>query len=270
MIRLKMAHLNLEDPMMLPSLYISHGSPMLALEPGDSGPALKRLAAELVKPTAIIVVSAHWESTDLQVASHRAPETWHDFGGFPPELFAMKYPAPGDPALAARIVQLLAKHGLPAQLDAHRPFDHGAWVPLSLMYPAADIPVVQISLPSRIGPVGLSELGQALADLRSEDILIIGSGSITHNLRELDWQAGPESVEPWAKAFRGWMIEKLAAGDEDALFQYRQQAPYAVKNHPSDEHLLPLYVARGAGGRFSIAHQGWTLGALGMDIYRFD
>ena len=254
---------------MLPSLYISHGSPMLALEPGESGPALKRLAAQLAKPKAIVLLSAHWESADLRVASHPAPETWHDFGGFPRELYAVQYPAPGDPALAARIVQLLATHGLPAQLDAKRPFDHGAWVPLSLMYPAADIPVVQVSLPSQSGPAGLNEVGQALASLRSEGILIIGSGSITHNLRELDWQAGPESVEPWAKAFRDWMIEKLAADDVAALHQYRQQAPFAAKNHPSDEHLLPLYFARGAGGPFSIAHQGWTLGALGMDIYRF-
>ena len=254
---------------MLPSLYISHGSPMLALEPGESGPALKHLAAQLAKPKAIVLLSAHWESADLRVASHPAPETWHDFGGFPRELYAVQYPAPGDPALAARIVQLLATHGLPAQLDAKRPFDHGAWVPLSLMYPAADIPVVQVSLPSQLGPAGLNEVGQALASLRSEGILIIGSGSITHNLRELDWQAGPESVEPWAKAFRDWMIEKLAADDEAALHQYRQKAPFAVKNHPSDEHLLPLYFARGAGGPFSIAHQGWTLGALGMDIYRF-
>ncbi|MCU1757472.1 DODA-type extradiol aromatic ring-opening family dioxygenase [Pseudomonas helleri] len=254
---------------MLPSLYISHGSPMLALEPGESGPALKRLAAQLAKPKAIVLLSAHWESADLRVASHPAPETWHDFGGFPRALYAVQYPAPGDPALAARIVQLLATHGLPAQLDAKRPFDHGAWVPLSLMYPAADIPVVQVSLPSQMGPAGLNEVGQALASLRSEGILIIGSGSITHNLRELDWQAGPESVEPWAKAFRDWMIEKLAADDGAALHQYRQQAPFAAKNHPSDEHLLPLYFARGAGGPFSIAHQGWTLGALGMDIYRF-
>ncbi|HCN61769.1 MAG TPA: dioxygenase [Pseudomonas sp.] len=254
---------------MLPSLYISHGSPMLALEPGESGPALKRLAAQFTKPKAIVLLSAHWESTDLRVASHPTPETWHDFGGFPRALYAVQYPAPGDPALAARIVQLLATHGLPAQLDAKRPFDHGAWVPLSLMYPAADIPVVQVSLPSQLGPAGLNEVGQALASLRSEGILIIGSGSITHNLRELDWQAGPESVEPWAKAFRDWMIEKLAAGDVAALHQYRQQAPFAAKNHPSDEHLLPLYFARGAGGPFSIAHQGWTLGALGMDIYRF-
>ena len=157
---------------MLPSLYISHGSPMLALEPGESGPALKRLAAQLAKPKAIVLLSAHWESADLRVASHPAPETWHDFGGFPRELYAVQYPAPGDPALAARIVQLLATHGLPAQLDAKRPFDHGAWVPLSLMYPAADIPVVQVSLPSQLGPAGLNEVGQALASLRSEGILI--------------------------------------------------------------------------------------------------
>ena len=237
---------------MLPSLFISHGSPMLALEPGASGPALKRLAAELPRPTAIVLVSAHWESPDLRVASNPAPETWHDFGGFPPALFAVQYPAPGEPALAARIAALLADNGLPARLDARRPFDHGAWVPLSLMYPDADIPVVQVSLPSQLGPAGQTKVGHALAAMRSEGVLIIGSGSITHNLRELDW-----------------MIDKLAADDETALHAYRTQAPFAAKNHPSDEHLLPLYFARAAGGPFSIAHQGWTLGALGMDIYRF-
>ncbi|MBF0642389.1 DODA-type extradiol aromatic ring-opening family dioxygenase [Pseudomonas protegens] len=254
---------------MLPSLFISHGSPMLALEPGASGPALARLAAELPRPRAILVVSAHWESSDLRVSCNPHPETWHDFGGFPAALFAVQYPAPGDPELAAQVVELLQAEGLPAQLDSQRPFDHGTWVPLSLMYPQADIPVVQLSLPSRLGPALQTRIGHALAGLREQGVLLIGSGSITHNLRDLDWHAGPESVEPWAKAFRDWMIDKLAADDQAALHDYRQQAPNAVRSHPSDEHLLPLYFARGAGGKFSVAHQGFTLGALGMDIYRF-
>ncbi|NER65535.1 dioxygenase [Pseudomonas sp. MAFF212427] len=243
---------------------------MLALEPGASGPALARLAAHLPRPKAIVVVSAHWESTDLRVASHPQPETWHDFGGFPPALFAVQYPAPGEPALAERVAGMLNQAGLAASLDPRRPFDHGAWVPLTLMYPAADIPLVQVSLPSQRGPAFQEQVGKALAALREEDVLLIGSGSITHNLRELDWQAGPESVEPWAQAFRDWMIEKLAAHDTQALHDYRRQAPFAVRSHPSDEHLLPLYFARGAGERFAIEHQGFTLGALGMDIYRFD
>ncbi|AZD87584.1 hypothetical protein C4K14_4774 [Pseudomonas chlororaphis subsp. aureofaciens] len=254
---------------MLPSLFISHGSPMLALEPGASGPALARLATELPRPKAIVVVSAHWESQDLWVSSNPQPQTWHDFGGFPAALFAVQYPAPGQPELAEQVAQLLRADGLPAQLDDQRPFDHGVWVPLSLMYPQADIPVVQVSLPSRMGPALQTRVGHALSSLRQQGVLLIGSGSITHNLRELDWHAGPESVEPWAKAFRDWMIEKLAANDEAALHDYRRQAPNAVRSHPSDEHLLPLYFARGAGGDFSIAHQGFTMGALGMDIYRF-
>ncbi|MDD1014849.1 DODA-type extradiol aromatic ring-opening family dioxygenase [Pseudomonas rubra] len=254
---------------MLPSLFISHGSPMLALEPGASGPALARLAAELPRPKAIVVVSAHWESRELWVSCNPQPQTWHDFGGFPAALYAVQYPAPGEPGLAERIKALLDVADLPAGLDAKRPFDHGAWVPLSLMYPAADIPVVQVSLPSQRGPQLQERVGQALAQLRNEGVLLIGSGSITHNLRELDWQAGPESIEPWALAFRDWMIDKLTGDDTPALLDYRQQAPFAVRNHPSDEHLLPLYFARGAGGPFSIAHQGFTLGALGMDIYRF-
>ncbi|MBK5304861.1 MULTISPECIES: DODA-type extradiol aromatic ring-opening family dioxygenase [Gammaproteobacteria] len=254
---------------MFPSLYISHGSPMLALEPGASGPALTRLAAALPKPKAIVMVSAHWESSELLVSGNPQPETWHDFGGFPQALFEVQYPAPGNPQLAAEVVELLKADGLPARVDSQRPFDHGVWVPLSLMYPQADIPVVQVSLPTRGGPALQTRVGHALASLREHGVLLIGSGSITHNLRELDWHAGPESVEPWAKAFRDWMIEKLEANDEAALHDYRQQAPNAVRNHPSDEHLLPLYFARAAGGEFSIAHQGFTMGALGMDIYRF-
>ncbi|MPQ86891.1 dioxygenase [Pseudomonas sp. MAFF 730085] len=254
---------------MLPSLFISHGSPMLALQPGASGPALRRLAAELPQPKAIVVVSAHWESHELLVSGSAAPETWHDFGGFPRELFAVQYPAPGDPPLAIEIVQLLNADGLTARIDNRRPFDHGTWVPLSLMYPAANIPVVQVSLPSHMGPALQTRVGQALASLREQGVLLIGSGSITHNLGELDWQAGPESIEPWARDFRDWVVAKLTANDESALHDYRRQAPHAVRNHPSDEHLLPLYFARGAGGDFSVAHQGFTLGALGMDIYRF-
>lgn len=255
---------------MLPSLFISHGSPMLALQPGASGPALARLAAALPRPKAIVVMSAHWESRELLVSASPAPETWHDFGGFPRELFAVQYPAPGDPALAQQIVEMLAADGLPARLDHQRPFDHGTWVPLSLMYPTADIPVVQVSLPSHMGPALQTRIGQALRSLREQGVLLIGSGSITHNLGELDWRAGPESIEPWAREFRDWVVDKLDTQDEAALHDYRRQAPHAVRSHPSDEHLLPLYFARGAGGQFSVAHQGFTLGALGMDIYRFD
>jgi len=254
---------------MFPSLFISHGSPMLALQPGESGPALARLAAEMPRPRAIVMVSAHWESHELLVNGNPQPETWHDFGGFAAELFAVQYPAPGLPDLTREVVELLAASDLPARIDSRRPFDHGVWVPLSLMYPQADIPVVQISLPSRQGPELQTRVGKALAGLRADGVLIIGSGSITHNLGELNWNGDSARVEPWAKAFRDWMIEKLASDDESALHQYRSHAPHAVRAHPSDEHLLPLYFARGAGGEFSVAHQGFTMGALGMDIYRF-
>ncbi|OUM06143.1 dioxygenase [Pseudomonas syringae] len=255
---------------MFPSLFISHGSPMLALEPGESGPALAQLAASMPRPRAIVMVSAHWESHELTVNGNPQPETWHDFGGFPAELFAVQYPAQGLPELTRTMVDLLAASDLPARIDSRRPFDHGVWVPLSLMYPDADIPVVQVSLPSRQGPELQTRVGRALASLREQGVLIIGSGSITHNLRDLDWNAGPEKSEPWAERFRSWMIDALQRDDEDALHHYRSLAPHAAHAHPSDEHLLPLYFARGAGGVFSIAYQGFTMGALGMDIYRFD
>ncbi len=255
---------------MLPSLFISHGSPMLALQPGASGVALRQLAAELPTPTAILLVSAHWQSPQLFVSGACQPATLHDFGGFPAPLYQIQYPAPGSPALAAQVVKLLAEAGLAAQTDATRPLDHGAWVPLSLMYPQANIPVVQLSLPTQGGPARQNRIGHCLRALRSQGVLLIGSGSITHNLGELDWQAGPETITPWAKEFRDWIVERLQHNDEAALLDYRQQAPHAQRNHPSDEHLLPLFFARAAGSRFSSVHQGFTFGALGMDIYRFD
>ncbi|MDG9924531.1 MULTISPECIES: class III extradiol ring-cleavage dioxygenase [unclassified Pseudomonas] len=254
---------------MLPALFISHGSPMLALEPGASGPALVRLAAELPRPRAILVVSAHWESDELLIGSSAQPATWHDFGGFPAPLYAVQYPAPGAPDIAKQVQRLLAAADLPSRLDPQRPLDHGAWVPLSLMYPQANIPVLQLSLPSHAGPQLQVRAGQALAALREQDVLLIGSGSITHNLGELDWRAGPEVIEPWAGEFRDWMVARLQAGDHAALLDYRRQAPHARRSHPSDEHLLPLYFALGAGSAFHIEHSGFTYGALGMDIYSF-
>jgi len=255
---------------MLPSLFISHGSPMLALRPAASGPALARLASTLPRPSAILVVSAHWESPQLQVSSSPRPRTWHDFQGFPDALYQLQYPAPGQPQLAERVIQLLAEAGLACFSDGQRPLDHGAWVPLSLMYPLADIPVVQLSLPSAAGPTLQSRVGRALRSLRGEDVLLIGSGSITHNLAELDWQAGPSSTAPaWAQTFRDWMVDRLQDDNEAALLDYRRQAPHAARNHPSDEHLLPLFFARGAGEQFQIEYQGFSEGALGMDIYSF-
>lgn len=255
--------------MSLPSLFISHGSPMLALQPGASGPALASLASQLPKPRAIALVSAHWESRELRVGSALRPRTWHDFHGFPAELYQVQYPAPGEPELAAEIANLLKQAGLPAQLDPERPLDHGAWVPLALMYLQADIPVVQISLPSHQGPALQRRVGQALTSLRAQGVLLIGSGSITHNLGELDWHAGSDVIKPWAQAFRDWIVDKLTRQDNATLDDYRRQAPYAARNHPSDEHLLPLFFAASAGGQFKVEHSGFTLGALGMDIYSF-
>ena len=254
---------------MLPSLFISHGAPMLALEPGASGPALANLAAALPRAKAIVLVSAHWESADLRVMAGAQPETWHDFGGFPRALYALRYSAPGAPSLAVEVASLLAQAGLPATLDTQRPFDHGAWVPLRLMYPAAEVPVLQVSLPTQGGADVQVRVGQALAALREQGVLLIGSGSITHNLGELDWRAGPDAIEPWAQAFRDWVVAHLAAGDVDALLDYRRRAPFAARNHPTEEHLLPLFFALGAGGTFATVHQGFSYGALGMDIYRF-
>jgi 4,5-DOPA dioxygenase extradiol len=256
----------------LPSLYISHGSPMTALQPGLTGTRLAELAAALPRPRAIVMASAHWLSRRPQVGSAVAPETIHDFGGFPAPLYQLRYPAPGSPALAKRVMQGLDHAKLAPTADSARGLDHGAWVPLRLLYPDADIPVVPISIQPEFGPVHHYALGQALAPLRDEGVLLIGSGSITHNLHDLGAGYSKERQAPYVKPFIDWIEQKLAAGDIDALLDYRRQAPFAERAHPTDEHLLPLFVALGAAGADAHAQRidaGIDMGILAMDIYRF-
>ncbi|MEO8778891.1 MAG: class III extradiol ring-cleavage dioxygenase [Rhodanobacter sp.] len=257
----------------LPSLYISHGSPMTALHPGPTGERLAELAAVLPRPRAIAVASAHWLSHQPQVGAATTPETIHDFGGFPAALYQLHYPAPGAPALARHVLQLLDQAGLAPMQDPDRGLDHGVWVPLRLLYPAADIPVVPVSIQPELGPAHHYALGQALAPLRDEGVLVIGSGSITHNLHDLRAGYSDERQAPYVKPFIEWIEQKLAAGDIDALLDYRRQAPFAERAHPADEHLLPLFVALGAAGVNVHAQRidaGIDMGLLAMDIYRFD
>ena len=262
----------------LPSLYISHGSPMTALQPGLTGERLAELAAALPRPKAIVIASAHWLSRRVQVGSAAMPETIHDFGGFPAALYQLRYPAPGAPALADRVMQLLDQAGLTPVANPERGLDHGAWVPLRLLYPAADIPVVPISIQpepagSNQGPAHQYALGRALAPLRDEGVLVIGSGSITHNLHDLRAGYSDERQAPYVKPFIDWIEQKLAGGDIEALLDYRRQAPFAERAHPTDEHLLPLFVALGAAGAHARAQRidaGIDMGLLAMDIYRFD
>lgn len=256
----------------LPALYISHGSPMTALEPGRVGERLAKLARTLPKPRAIVVASAHWTAPSPRVGGSAAPDTVHDFGGFPQALFDIRYPAPGDPALSARVADLLRASGLQVQLDPDRGLDHGVWVPLRLLYPDADIPVIPVSIQPGLGPTHQFRLGRALAPLRDEGVLVIGSGSITHNLH--DWRRFDAAQQaPYVQPFIDWIEQRMAAEDVDALLDYRRQAPFAERAHPTDEHLLPLHVAMGAGGapmRAQRIDAGIDMGFLAMDIYRFD
>jgi 4,5-DOPA dioxygenase extradiol len=234
----------------LPVLFVSHGSPMFALNPGSTGPALQawmQTHAPAEQLRGIVVMSPHWMTQGgVAVMAHPQPPTWHDFGGFPPALYELQYPVPGDPTLARRILDHLSAAGLPAGADPERPLDHGAWVPLRYMAPQAKVPVVQVSLPAQVRTDQLYAIGQALAPLREEGILLVGSGSMTHNLYELRREEGP--TEPYVTAFCGWVQETLQRGDLAAMLDYRRRAPHAERAHPSDEHFRTIYFALGAAG----------------------
>jgi 4,5-DOPA dioxygenase extradiol len=250
---------------MLPSLFISHGSPMMPLRDQPARDFLLGLGAQFERPRAIVMASAHWDTERPAVNAVGVNETIHDFYGFPPALYALRYPAPGDASLAAEIAQTLG-----GDLDHEHGLDHGAWVPLLLMYPDHDIPVVQVSLQSYLGTEHHLMLGKALAPLRERGILVIGSGGLTHNLRRMRAPDENSPAAPDVDAFADWMHAALIEGRTDDLLDYRRRAPQAAMQHPTDEHLLPLYVAMGAGGPTATRlHASTSYGVLRMDTYAF-
>lgn len=252
-----------------PAMFISHGSPMFALEPGQLGPQLQRIGADLGELRAVLVVSPHWQTQGIAVSATTTPQTIHDFGGFPAPLYDLQYTPPGESALAGEVVRLLIDAGFAARVDPARGLDHGAWVPLRYLLPAANVPVLQVSMPQDLSAAGALQLGQTLAPLRDRGVLVIGSGSLTHNLQEFRQQIrDPE----YAQVFTDWVADAVLHGDVDALRHYRERAPHAERAHPSEEHFLPLLVALGASDagdtRDRIAG-GMTYGVLSMDSFGF-
>jgi 4,5-DOPA dioxygenase extradiol len=257
-----------------PVLFVPHGAPTFALRPGAAGAALVAKAATLALPRAIVIVSAHWDTAVPTVGLAEKLETIHDFWGFPEELYAIRYPATGCPEASREVVAAITAAGLPVATDATRGLDHGAWVPLRLMFPDAEVPVIPLSVQSRGGAEQAYRLGQALAPLAAKGFLIIGSGSITHNLRDYQgaWQNGGQTPA-YVREFADWLAARVAEQDLPALFDYRQQAPAGRQAHPSEEHLLPFYVALGAGGENSRPqrfHVGIDDYVIAMDAYAFE
>jgi 4,5-DOPA dioxygenase extradiol len=251
-----------------PVFFISHGAPTFALEPGALGPRLGALGAQLSSVTAVLVVSPHWQTQGVRVMATAAPETVHDFGGFPSALYELRYPAAGHPQYAAQAAQLLADAGFVVGLEERRGLDHGAWVPLRYLLPRAEVPVFQVSMPHALDAAGAVKLGRALAPLRESGVLIVGSGSLTHNLYEFR-QSGA-AAQDYAHEFTQWIRQAVTRHDMEALLNYRQRAPQAERAHPTEEHFLPLLVALGASGDSEAAQVidgGITHGVLAMESY---
>ncbi len=267
----------------LPPVFLSHGSPMTALQPREAGAFFQRLGPALVarfgRPQAILAVSAHSLTRVpvlLAAARHAAV---YDFGPFDPRLNTLRYDVAGAPALAGRVAELLQTAGLPAQvLPDEGGLDHGIWTPLRYAFPRAEVPVLPLAWPPHWTPRQLFALGGALAPLAAEGVWVLGSGSITHNLQLAFAQGGPDAVDHAASAdstaFRDWFAARGAAADLPALLDYRRLAPHAALMHPTDEHLLPFFVAAGAGGPGAPLalrlHDSHTFGGVvGMDAYAF-
>ena len=252
------------------SVFISHGSPMHALEPGAAGEAWKALGRCLGKPRAILIASAHWETRLPMLTGAERPQTIHDFYNFPEPLYRLRYPAPGAPAVARRAQSLLQEAGIGASIDGTRGLDHGAWAPLLYAYPEADVPVAQLSVQPALGPRHHLAVGNALRPLAQDGVLIVGSGHMTHNLR--DWSRGRGGPEPYAREFQAWVFDKLNQKDLESLIDYRTRSPHGVRAHPTDEHFLPLFVALGAAVELKPerVYDAIDGGVLAMDAYVFN
>ncbi|MFP2909106.1 DODA-type extradiol aromatic ring-opening family dioxygenase [Pyxidicoccus sp. 3LFB2] len=250
-----------------PALFVSHGSPMVALDSDDYPKALRAFGDGVAAARALVVVSAHWETPgEVRVTASARPPLIHDFYGFPEPLYRLKYEAPGEPSLAADVVARLKDAGLPAVADAERGLDHGAWVPLLHAFPQAKLPVVQVSMPAGASPAQVARLGEVLRPLRAQGVLLMGSGGIVHNLRRLNFHEKAASVEPWAEAFDSWVARKLDARDFSGLQQWLD-APNARLAHPRAEHLMPLYFVLGAAlpeDRLTPVFEGFHHGTLSM------
>jgi 4,5-DOPA dioxygenase extradiol len=253
------------------TVFVSHGAPTLILSEAAARGFLAGFGKTLGRPSAILAVSAHWETAAPRLSSATETETIHDFYGFPQALYEMRYAAPGAPALAARAAALLDRAGF-ASASERRGLDHGAWVPLMLMYPEADIPVTQLSVQTNLGAAHQLKIGEALQALRDEGVLILASGSATHNLRELRMGTIDAPAAPWVTEFTDWLARAVEEGRTEDLADYRKRAPSALRNHPSEEHFLPFFTALGAAGtaRGHRVHASTTYGALAMDAYRWD
>ncbi|ROZ72490.1 dioxygenase [Ramlibacter sp. WS9] len=255
----------------MPSLFISHGAPTFAIEPAKAGPLLNQLGRELPAPKAVVVLSPHWITPNVRVATAAAPETIHDFGGFPAELYRIQYPAPGSPEVAARALELLNAAGWNATADDRRGLDHGAWVPVRHLFPDANVPVLQVSMPRDLDAAGAVRLGRALAPLADEGVLLLGSGSITHNLYEFRQELDAVSAS-YAVEFVDWARDAVRGHDEAALVNYLAVAPHAQRAHPTPDHYLPLPFAFGAAqpdAPVRVIDGGMTYGVIAMDAYQF-
>jgi 4,5-DOPA dioxygenase extradiol len=255
-----------------PVLFVSHGAPTVALDPGAFGAALAAFVARLSRPRAILVVSAHWTTgSEVRVTSAARHELVHDFSGFPAPLYEIRWPAPGAPDVAARAVAHLEAAGFRARLDPDRGLDHGAWVPLRIGWPDPVIPVVQVSLPE-VPPAALVRFGAALSALRAEGVLLLFTGGVVHDLAQLRWDRPEGPPDPWAAAFDAWVAARLEPLDVGGLARWREEAPHAGLAAPTSEHLDPLLAAAGAaqlGDVPSTIHAGFTFGNLSMRSVAF-
>jgi 4,5-DOPA dioxygenase extradiol len=256
---------------MVPSLFLAHGSPMLALEDNDYTRFLARLGEE-IRPRAVVVFTAHWESNMLAVTATDAEyDTIYDFYGFPEELYAVRYPARGSRTVALRVKEQCEKQGIPVRLDASRGLDHGTWTLLRRMYPEAGIPIVQASVNPYLPAAEQFAIGRALQGLGADEILVLGSGVTVHNLRRI--HRGQTVPEPWAVEFDDWLIETVRHGDLDTLFRYDALAPHARQAVPTAEHFVPLLIAMGSAGtpvKAKVIHRSYDMGTLSYLCFRFD
>ena len=258
---------------LLPVLFVPHGSPMFALEPGAAGAAMVETVQQLARPRAVVILSPHWDTADPVVGVASRLSTVHDFYGFDPRLYEIQYPATGCPEAAHEVVAAIRAAGFSVSTDTQRGLDHGAWVPLRQIFPDADVPIIPVSMQAQRGPVHAYRLGQALSALVQQNFMVIGSGNITHNLR--DWQVarrdgdGPPS---YVREFSDWIYDAMRAGRIDELLGYRSVSPIAARAHPTQEHLLPLFTVLGAAGRAAQAqafYRGVAETVLAMDGYIF-